>query len=113
MSSGPQAGDEVPEGLLQELIEAIEAGNRLFPRRLLVQAFDYARLHLNMEHPTEAALWEYVLERLGQARPWRYAQLDDFPHQFGYALRNADGRGLYLKLRFNDDSWVVLMSIHD
>jgi hypothetical protein len=78
-----------------------------------VQALDYARQHLNMENPTEAALWDYIVERLQEAGPWRYAQLDDFPLQFGYALRNADGRGLYLKLRFNDDAWVVLMSLRD
>jgi hypothetical protein len=113
MSSGPLPGDEVPDSVLEELIDAIEEGNRLFPRRLLVQALDYARQHLSMEHPTEAALWDYVVERLRHGRRWRYANLDDFPHQFGYALRDADGRGLYLKLRFNDDSWAVLMSFHD
>jgi hypothetical protein len=113
MSSGPQPGDEVPESVLLELIEAIDADKRLFSKRLLVQALDYARQHLHMENPTVATLWDYVLERLRQARPWRYAQLDDFPDRFGYALRNADGRGLYLKLRFNDDSWVVFMSFHD
>jgi hypothetical protein len=113
MSANPQPGDEVSAELRQELIEAIEAERRLFPRRLLVQALDYARRHLSMENPTLAALWDYVLERLRVAGPWRYAQLDDFPNRFGYALRNADGRGLYLKLRFDDDSRVVVMSFHD
>ncbi len=113
MSSTPQPGDEVPESVLQELIEGIEADKRLFPKRLLVQALDYARQHLNMENPTPAALWDFILERLRVARPWRYAKLDDFPDRFGYALQNADGRGLYVKLLFNDYSWVVLMSFHD
>jgi len=108
-----QPGDEVPDGVLQELIDAIEAEKRLFPKPLLVQALDYARQHLSMENPTPAALWDYIVDRLREGGPWRYAQLDDYPLQFGYALRKADGRKLYLKLRFNDDSWVELMSFHD
>jgi hypothetical protein len=113
MSSGPQPGDEVPDSVREELIEAIEAGRRLFPGRILRQAEDYARQHLNMENPTEAALWDYIVDRLRVAGRWRYAQLDNFPDRFGYAMRNADGRGLYLKLRFDDDSHVVVMSFHD
>jgi len=113
MHPSPEPGDEVPEGVLQELIVAIEAGNRLFPRRLLLLAFDYAREHLDMDNPTAAGLWDFIVDRLGQSRPWRYAQLDDFPDRLGYALRKADARGLYLKLRFDDDSRVVVMSFHD
>jgi hypothetical protein len=89
MSPPPQPGDEVPEDVLEELEEAIEAEKRLFPRRILQQALDYARNHLNMENPTEAALWDYILERLRSARPWRYAKLDDFPNQLGYALNRS------------------------
>jgi hypothetical protein len=113
MSSAPQAGDAVPEGVLQELIQAIEAEKRLFPKRLLEIALAYARQHLDMENPTLASLWDYILGRLREAGPWRYAVLDDFPDRFGYALRNADGRGLYVKLRFDDDSRAVVMSFHD
>lgn len=113
MSSGPQHRDEVPEDVLQELIDTIEAEKRLFPRRILLFALDYARRYLNVDNPTPAALWDYILDRLRVARPWLYFELEDFPHQFAYELRNADGRGLYIKLRFNDDSWVVVMSFHE
>ncbi len=113
MSSDPQPGDEVRESILHELIEGIDTGRRLFPRRILLTALDYTRRHLGVENPTDAAIWDYISERLRNARPWRYAELDDFPDRFGYALRNADARGLYLKLRFDDDSRVVVMSFHD
>lgn len=113
MSTGPQPGDEVPEGLLQELIDDIEAEKRLFPGQPLKVALDYARRYLNMENPTPAALWDYYLDRLRVARPWRYAELEDYPDRLGYALKNADGRGLYLKLRYDDVSRVVVMSFHD
>lgn len=113
ITPGPQPGDEVSDSVLQEVIEAIEAEKRLFPRRILLQALDYARRHLSMENPTPAALWDYILGRLREAGPWQYAQLDDFPDRLGYALRNADGCGLYIKLRFDDNSRVVVMSFHD
>jgi hypothetical protein len=113
MSSAAQAGDLVPPDVRQELVDAIEAGKRLWPRRVLQGALDYARQYLNMEHPTPAALWDYILERLQAPVPWRYAKLDDYPAQLGYALQNADGRGLYIKLRFDDESRVVVMSFHD
>jgi hypothetical protein len=113
MSSTPTPGDEVPEDVRQELIDAIESDRRLFPRRILLGALDYARLHLDIEHPTSAALWDYILECLRVASGWRYAQLDDYPVQLGYAMKNADVRGLYLKLRFDDESRVIVMSFHN
>jgi hypothetical protein len=61
MSSAQTAGDEVPEEVRQELIDAIEADKRLFPRRVLLGAIDYARMHLGIQHPTPAVLWDYIL----------------------------------------------------
>jgi hypothetical protein len=113
MAAAPEPGDVVPEEVRQELRDAIENDRHLFPRRILQGALDYARAHLGMDNPTIASLWDYIYERLGAPVEWRYAQLDDYPFQLGYALRNADGRGLYLKVLCDDESRVVVMSFHD
>ena len=113
MSRTPKAGDDVPEGIRQELIEAIDSRNRAVSEDVRDRAFVYARHHLGMERPTLTALWEYILDRLQAGVRLRYARLDDYPFQWGYAMRKADGTKLYIKLMFDDQSRAVLLSFHD
>ena len=112
MSAVPQPGDDVPADVRQELIDAIDAGKRFISRAVLAVGLEYAQRHMGMTHATPATLWTYVLDKLRTGFPLRYVQLDDYPLQFGYAMRNADGNRLYIKLRFDDDTNAVLMSFH-
>ena len=66
-----------------------------------------------MDYCTDFDLWDYIVDRLQIHRRWRYARLDEYYPSMGYALRRADGNRLYIKLRFNDQSEVELMSFHD
>ena len=113
MSSTPSHGDDVPAWVLLELVEAIESERCHIPRPVWEAASSYARSYLDMDFPTPTAIWDYLLDRLRHSTVWRYASLEDYHPAMGYFLRNADGRGLFLKLRFDDDSWVILMSFHD
>ena len=103
---------EVPDDVRHELIDAIERGKRLIRGVVLAGGLEYAKRHLGIEHPTAASLWEYVLDRRRSGYPLRYVRLDDHPDRFDYAMRKADGVGLYTKLMFDDETNTVLMSFH-
>ena len=64
MSITPQPGDDVPDDIRQELIDAIDSRNRAVSEDVRDRAFIYARQHLGMEHPTLVTLWEYIMDRL-------------------------------------------------
>ena len=113
MSNSPRSGDDVPEVIRQELIDAIDSGNRAISTEVRDRAFAYARQHLGMERPILTDVWEYVLDRLRAGVRLRYARLDDYPVQWGYAIRRADGARLYIKLMFDDQSRAALLSFHD
>jgi hypothetical protein len=112
MSSAPKHGDAVPPDLRAELIDLIEAEKVVIRGPVLAQAREYARVHLGMAIPTVFLLWNYVAGRLRAGASLCYANLDDYPDRWGYAMRDADGAGLYIKLRFDDRGHVVLMSFH-
>ena len=115
MAHAPQPGDVVPDDVLQELTDDIETGRCVIPRPVFVTAVAYARRYLNMANPSDFELWDYIVDRLQITGRWQYAQLDEYyPYPaLGYALHRADGRRLYIKLRYNDQSRVELMSFHD
>jgi hypothetical protein len=113
MASGINPGDIVPAEVLQELADEIEGGNRLFPPRLLGIAFDYARRYLRMDQPSESDLWDYIVDRLQLVGNWYYADLEVFPDRFGYAIINADGIRLYIKLMYDNQFRVRVLSFHE
>ena len=114
MAHAPQPGDVVPDDVLQELTDEIEVGNRLFPTRLLQVARDYANQYLqHLGEPTPATLWGYIVDRLQLTGHWLYANLEDYPDRFGYAITNADGRRLYIKLMYDNRSRVRVSSFHE
>ena len=113
MSPNPQPGDKVPDDLRQELIDAIEAGNCLFPSRLLALAVEYTRQFLHVDHPTEEAIWEYIVDLLRLPNRWCYTNLDDYPNRWGYAIERADRRRLYVKLMYDNHSRIRVLSFHE
>ena len=112
MSAIPQPGENVPAKVRQELIDAIDAGKRFISRTVLVVALEYAQRHMGIAHPTPAWVWDYVRDKSATGFTLKYARLDDFPHQLGYAMRKVDGTRLYIKLRFDDDTNTIMMSFH-
>ena len=114
MSDGPKHHDPVPDHVRQELIRDIDNEKWSTPKGHIWQdAVTYARRHLpEMGEPTVAALWEYVLQCLEGGVPLRYAHLIIIEDGCGFEMPNADGRGLYIKLRYDDESQLVLMSFH-
>ena len=115
MSDGPNHHDPVPDPVRQELIRDIDNGKWSTPKGHIWQAaVGYARRQLpEMGNPTVAGLWEYVLECLESGVPLRYAHLTVIKDGCGFEMPNANGRGLYIKLRYDDESQLVLMSFHD
>ena len=114
MASATQPGDEVPNDVLQELTDDIKLARRLFPTRLLCVAQDYANQHLqHLGEPTASTLWEYIIDRLQLTGRWYYANLEDYPDRFGYAITNADGKTLYIKLTYDNRSRVRVLSFHE
>jgi hypothetical protein len=114
MSHAHQPGDIISDDVLQELTDEIERGNRLFPTRVLLAAQNYANQHLqHLGDFTPATLWEYIIDRLQLTGHWLYANLEDYPDRFGYAITNADGRRLYIKLTYDNRSRVRVLSFHE
>ena len=68
--------------------------------------------------PTEWGLVDYTLTRLKQGHPIVEKPQGDPPgyHGIAYELRNADSSGLYIKLKFDEQSFttelVVVISFH-
>jgi hypothetical protein len=112
MASAPQHGDPVPAGLRQELLDLIGEGKTDVSRVVLAQALAYGTAHLGMAASDADEIWDYVAGRLSAGSPLCYANLDDYPDRWGYAMRKADGANLYIKLSFNDRGRVVLLSFH-
>ena len=113
MSPTPQPGDIVPNEVLHDLIDDIRRRHRLFPIRLQAIALQYARQYLRLGQPSESALWDYIVDRLQLAGNWYYADLEDYPNRFGYAITNADGVRLYIKLMYDNQSRVRVLSFHE
>ena len=114
MANGIQAGDMLPHEVLQELAEEIERGNRLFPPRLLRCTQDYANQHLqHLGEPTPSTLWEYIVDRLQLTGRWYYADLQDYPNRFGHEIIEANGSRLYIKLNYDNQSRVRVLSFHE
>ena len=109
MSSTEDSNKEVR----REMIEAIEQGKWEFTGRALREGLDAFREQT--ENPSKEAIIDYILELLQANYPWTTTEMRDPPPGTGYVLKNshrrADGRGLYIKLRF-DWPYVIVVSFH-
>ena len=113
MSGTPKHLDTVPDHVRRELIRDIEDEKwGVIKGHIWQDAMTYARQRLGMDNPTVYSLWGYVLECLEAGIPLRYVQLFEYDDRCGFEMRNADRRGLYIKLRYDDESQLILMSFH-
>jgi len=106
------AGDSTEE-VRRDMIEAIEQDKWEFTKRALREGLDAFRELA--ENPSETAMIDYILEFLEAGFPLRCIEMKDPPYGKGYEMidtrRRADGRGLYIKLRF-DWPYVIVVSFH-
>jgi hypothetical protein len=71
-------------------------------------------LRRSMRYPTRWAIVEYVLKLLRAKFPMHAVELGEPPGSLGigYVMTNADGQGLYIKLRIEDDRLAWVLSFH-
>jgi len=104
------------EEVRRRLVELLDAAEYRITRRALEQGSQI--LQDWGFTPTEWGLVNYILTRLRQGQPIREAPQGDPPgcHGIAYELRNADSSGLYIKLKFDEQSFsrkiVVVISFH-
>jgi hypothetical protein len=113
MSGPPKHHDPVPDHIRQELIRDIDDEKwTVIKGHIWQDAVTYARQRLGMDYPTVESLWGYVLGCIECGAPLQYVQLFEYSDRCGFEMRNANGTGLYIKLRYDDESQLVLMSFH-
>ena len=105
MSTAEDPSDRVR----QEMITAIEDRKYDFTQRAWHEGLDAFRTH--SENPSHEELIDYILELLKSGFPLRRVELHDRPGEEAHELKNADGRGLYIKLKYDWPS-VIVMSFH-
>jgi hypothetical protein len=93
----------------QEIIAALESRKWEFTKRALREGLEAFRKH--SENPSEEEMIDYILDLLESGFPLRRVELHDPPLGEAYELLNADGRGLYIKLK-PDWPYVIVMSFH-
>lgn len=103
------ATDEPSDATRRDLIAAFASGKWEFTKRALLEGLDAFRSH--SEHPTAAEMADYILDLLEGGFPLCHVDLHDRPYGEGYELKDADGRGLYVKLKL-DWPYVIVMSFH-
>lgn len=103
------SADDPCASVRQEMITAFESGKWDFTKRALREGPDAFRNH--SENPSEEEMVDYILDLLQSGFPLDCVELHDPPYGEGHELRNVDGRGLYIKLKF-DWPYVIVMSFH-
>lgn len=104
------AADDPHAEIRKDMLEALGAGKWACSLRAQLEGLLVFQRHL--EKPSPEALAQYILELLDEGFPMKSVILHDPPFGTGYELENTDGRGLYIKLKF-DWPYVVIMSFHD
>jgi hypothetical protein len=103
------AADESGDAARREIIAAFEAGKWEFTKRALREGLDAFRQH--SENPSDEELVDYIRDMLEAGLPLKEVDLHDPPHGKAHELLNADGRGLYIKLKL-DWPYVIVLSFH-
>jgi hypothetical protein len=103
------APDDPTASVRRDLITAFEDRKWEFTKRALREGLDAFRRH--SENPSEEELADYILGLLEASFPLRCVELHDPPFGEGHELRNADGHGLYIKLKL-DWPYVIVPSFH-
>jgi hypothetical protein len=106
--------DEGPtlEAARQRLIELIEADEWEITGSAIKDGFDVLRS--TGEYPTQWKIVKYVLDLLKSDFPIHAVGLGEPPGSagVGYVMNNADGRGLYIKLKVEEDRTAWVVSFH-
>ena len=92
----------------QELIRLLDGGDYQIAGK--AEAEGRRILKQSMEHPTQWAIVAFALDLLQSNFPLHAVPQGDPPGSrgIGYEMRNADGRGLYIKLKLEDDqAWLI------
>jgi len=103
------APEDCSDSVRRDIIAAFESGKWEFTKRALREGLDAFRKH--SENPSDYEMVDYILDLLESGFPLCRVDLRDPPFGEGHELRNADGRGLYIKLKLE---WpdVIVMSFH-
>ncbi|HYT93549.1 MAG TPA: hypothetical protein VEL76_32825 [Gemmataceae bacterium] len=101
--------DDSSDSVRQQIISAFESRKWEFTGRALREGLDAFRRY--SENPSEDEMVDYILDLLESGFPLRCVELHDPPYGEGHELVNADGRGLYIKLKL-DWPYVIVMSFH-
>ncbi|MCI0463002.1 MAG: hypothetical protein L0Z62_39145 [Gemmataceae bacterium] len=96
----------------QRLIELIEADEWEITDSAVADGF--ARLRATGDYPTQWKLVKFTLQLLKDGFPIHAVPLGEPPGSLGvgYVMNNADGRGLYIKLKIEEDRVAQLLSFH-
>jgi hypothetical protein len=110
------SAEDPSEQVRRDMLAALEEGKWEFTKRALREGLDAFRRH--SEHPSDEELIDYITDLLegGCALEWTELTEPPFPGAeppFGeaYEIKNADGQGLYIKLKY-DWPYVIVMSFH-
>jgi hypothetical protein len=103
------SADDPSEAVRQDMIKALEDGKWEFTKRALREGLDAFRRH--EDNPTDEAMIDYILDLLQTGFPLSQVDLHDDPGGEGHVMKDTDGQGLYVKLKF-DWPYVIVMSFH-
>ncbi len=103
------APDAASDAVRRELITAFESRKWEFTKRALREGLDAFRSH--SENPSDEEMVDYILDLLEAGCPLHRVELHDPPYGEAHEMKNADGRGLYIKLKL-DWPYVIVMSFH-
>lgn len=103
-----EGDDRTIEEARQELIRLLEADEYEITGKAEAEGRRILKQH--MDHPTQWAVIEFALKLLKSSFPLHAVPQGDPPGSrgIGYEMRNADGRGLYIKLKLEGGkAWLI------
>jgi hypothetical protein len=103
------SADDPSDSVRQEFITAFESRKWDFLKRPLREGLEAFRNY--SENPSEEEMVDFILNFLKSGFPLIRVELHDPPYGVAHEMRNVDGQGLYIKLKY-DWPYVIVMSFH-
>lgn len=103
------SADEPSSSVRREIVVAFETRKWEFTKRALREGLEAFRRY--SENPSDEEIIAFIQKLVESGFPLRRVELHEAPYGEAHELQNADGQGLYIKLKL-DWPYVIVMSFH-